>query len=171
MEETVKTEKKPRKSDIRLVLLAQLIILIIAYMWMLISCLGTNFKMGYFVDSPTLIGLFLIVGLGMTVMKVWKDFGKAFSVGRKEYSLLELKNILEAVKVFQKLVLLGGMFELYIGLIYTLTRLDDFSTMGLSLWIAILPGFYIVITEFFLLPLFINTQKTINEEMAFDEKE
>lgn len=161
-----------KKRNVKLVLLVQIVPLVIAFMICKISSMGIHTKsFQYFMDFPSIVGLLLFVVPGMFVLGVWKDFWKALSIGQKEYKLIELKNILEAVKACQKLVLLGGIFEVIIGFVAMLFDMEDFRTIGPALCVMIMPVFYVVISEYFLLTLSVFTQKAINEEMNLDEEE
>lgn len=161
-----------KKRNVKMVLLVQIVPLVLVFM----ICKITNFGVwsdvyGYFLDLPSIVGLLLFVVPGMFVLGEWGDFRKALLVGQKEYKLLELKNILEAVKACQKLVLLGGIFEMLIGSVAMLFDMEDVRTLGPALVVMIMPAFYVVIMEYFLLTLSVFTQKAINEEMDLDEEE
>ena len=101
-------------------------------------------------------------------MGAWKDFTKAFSVGIKPYSLLELKNIIEAVDAAQKLTVFGALFAIIISGVQIMGRLVP-SMMGPGLAVCFLSGLYAVIIEFLLLPLRLNAERKMNEEMDLGE--
>ena len=106
---------------------------------------------------------------GLIIMGEWKDFLKAFSVGIKPYSLLELKNIIGAVDAAQKLTIYGALFAIIISGVLLMGRLDTPSTIGPNLAVCFLAGFYAVIIEFLLLPLRLNAERKMNEEMDLGE--
>jgi len=163
-----------KKKNVKLVLLLQLVVLVVAFMWIKITNMGARSSLIYFIDSPTLISLLLFTVPGLIALGEGKDFLNALSVGQKEYRLLELKNILEAVKTCQKLVLLSGLFDMVITFM-SIFMFSDLETayiwLGPVLQIWSLPALYVIIAEYFLMPLSINTQKTINEAMDLDEEE
>ena len=103
-------------------------------------------------------------------MGEWKDFIKSFSVGIKQYSLLELKNVIGAVDAAQKLTVYGALFAIIISGVLVMGRLDDLSMIGPSLAVCFLSGLYAVIVEFFLLPLRLNAERKMNEEMDLDDE-
>lgn len=103
-------------------------------------------------------------------MGEWKDFTKAFSVGIKQYSLLELKNIIGAVDAAQKLTVCGALFAIIMSGVLLVGRLDDPSTIGPNLAVCFLAGFYAVIVEFFFLPLRLNAERKMNEEMDLGDE-
>ena len=82
------------KKNIRTVLFGELVLFIVVF---LISTLGTSFgfsAVAWFLDVPSLILVLLILIPGLIIMGEWKDFLNSFSVGIKDYRLLELKNII-----------------------------------------------------------------------------
>ena len=155
--------------NIRLVLIGELILFIGVF---LINILGGSWGMSavyWFLDFPSLLLIVLIFFPGLIIMGEWKDFLKAFSVGIKPYSLLELKNIIGAVDAAQKLTIYGALFAIIISGILLMGRLDDPSTIGPNLAVCFLAGLYAVIIEFLLLPLRLNAERKMNEEMDLGE--
>ncbi|MBQ8030978.1 MAG: hypothetical protein IJ260_05550 [Butyrivibrio sp.] len=123
----------------------------------------------WFLDIPSILLIAIVLIPGLLIMGAWKDFTKAFSVGIKKFSLLELKNIIEAVNAAQKLTIYGALFAIIISGVLLLGRLDDPSTIGPNLAVCFLSGLYAVIIEFLLLPLRLNAEKKMNEEMDLGE--
>ena len=158
------------KKNIRLVLLGELLLFIVVFF---ISTLGTSFgfsAVAWFLDVPSLILVLLILIPGLIIMGEWKDFLKAFSVGIKDFRLLELKNIIEAVGAAQKLTIFGALFAIIISAILLMGHLSDPETIGPNLAVCFLAGFYAVIIEFFLLPLKLNAERKMNEEMDMEDE-
>ena len=155
--------------NIRLVLIGELILFIVVFM---INILGGSWGMNaalWFLDLPALILIAIIFFPGLLIMGVWKDFIKAFSVGIKPFSLLELKNIIGAVDAAQKLTIYAALFAIIISGVLVMGQLDDPSTIGPNLAVCFLAGLYAVIIEFLLLPLRLNAERKMNEEMDLGE--
>lgn len=155
--------------NIRLVLIGELILFIVVFM---LNVLGGSWGMSaisWFLDFPSLLLIVLIFVPGLLIMGEWKDFIKAFSVGIKPYSLLELKNIIGAVDAAQKLTIYAALFAIIISGVLVMGRLDDPSTIGPNLAVCFLAGLYAVIIEFLLLPLRLNAERKMNEEMDLGE--
>lgn len=155
--------------NIRLILIGELILFIAVFM---INVLVGSWGMSailWFLDFPSLLLIALILIPGLLIMGEWKNFLKAFSVGIKPFSLLELKNIIGAVGAAQKLTVYAALFAIIISGILLLGRLDDPSTIGPNLAVCFLAGFYAVIIEFLLLPLKLNAERKMNEEMDLGE--
>ena len=156
------------KKNIRIVLLGELVLLIAIFLLCLSN--GAISSIIWFVDYPSMILIALALIPGLIIMGEWKDFVKAFSVGISHYSLLELKNIIGAVTAAQKLTVLGALFSIISSGILLMGRLDDLSTIGPGLAACFLSGLYAVIVEFFLLPLRLNAERKMNEEMDFGDE-
>ncbi len=156
------------KKNIRWVLAGQIILFVGLFLFTLLLCGGLQAVL-YFVDPPSLILIALVLIPGLIIMGEWRDFLKAFSVGIRPYRLLELKNIIEAVGAAQKLTILGALFAIIISGVILLGRLDDPSTIGPNLAVCFLSGFYAVIIEFILLPLRLNAERKMNEEMDLED--
>ena len=83
--------------------------------------------------------------------------------------MLELKNIIGAVDAAQKLTIYAALFAIIISGVLLMGRLDDPYTIGPNLAVCFLAGLYAVIIEFLLLPLRLNAERKMNEEMDLDE--
>ncbi len=157
------------KKNIRTVLLGELLLLVAVFAFNVIVTSGVH-GFSWYLDIPSIILMFVFLVPGLMIMGEWKNFLKAFSVGIKPYSLLELKNIIGAVGVAQKLVVCSALFSIIIAGVAVLGCVNDLSLIGPNLAICFLSGFYAVIIEFFLLPLKLNAEKRMNEEMDFEDE-
>ncbi len=156
------------KKNIRLVLLGELILFVALF---LLITWGWGFSaITWFLDLPSIIVILLFIIPGLMIMGEWKDFIKAFSVGIRQFSLLELKNIIGAVGAAQKLTVYGALFAIIVSAVLLMGNLDDPSTFGPNLAVCFLSGFYAVILEFFLLPLRLNAERRMNEEMDMGDE-
>ena len=155
--------------NIRLVLIGELILFIAVFM---MTVLGGSWGMTaalWFLDLPSILLIVLIFVPGLLIMGEWKNFLKAFSVGIRPFSLLELKNIIGAVDAAQKLTIYAALFAIIISGVLLMGRLDDPYTIGPNLAVCFLAGLYAVIIEFLLLPLRLNAERKMNEEMDLGE--
>lgn len=158
------------KKNIRTVLLGELILFILIFLFNVVMGSWGLSAILWFLDIPSLLVILMVLIPGLIIMGEWKDFTRSFSVGIKQYSLLELKNIIEAVGAAQKMTIYGALFSIIISGILLMGRLDDPSTIGPNLAVCFLAGFYAVILEFFLLPLKLNAERKMNEEMDFGDE-
>ena len=156
------------KKNIRVVLFGELVLLILIFLLCLSN--GAISSILWFVDFPSMILIALALIPGLLIMGEWKDFLKSFSVGIRHYSLLELKNIIGAVTAAQKLTVLGALFSIITSGIMVAGHLDDLTAIGPCLAVCFLSGLYAVIIEFFLLPLRLNAERKMNEEMDLGDE-
>ena len=158
------------KRNIRIVLLGQLLLVILVFALLIIGGGFDLSAVAWFIDLPSLILILLFLIPGLIIMGEWKDFIKAFSVGIKKYRLLELKNIIEAVAAAQKLTVFGALLAIITSGVLVLGRINNPETIGPNLAVCFLSGFYAVIVEFFLLPLRLNAERKMNEEMDLEDE-
>ena len=157
------------KKNIRVVLFGELLLIAAVFLYNISINSGLS-SIAWFIDLPSILLILLILIPGLLIMGEWKDFIKAFSVGIKEFGLLELKNIIEAVDAAQKLTLYAALFTIIISGVLVMGQLGDISMIGPNLAICFLAGFYAIIIEIFLLPLKINAERKMNEEMDFGDE-
>ena len=153
------------KKNIRLVLLGELIVLIAVFLFDIFFCSAGVSDFAWFIDLPSLLQILFVLIPGLLVTGEWKDFVKAFSVGIRQYSLLELKSIIQAVDFAQKLTVYGAIFAIILSGVLVLGNLTEPEMLGPNVAICFLTGFYAVIIEYFLLPLRLNAEHKMNEEM------
>ncbi len=158
------------KKNIRVILMGELILFVALFIFNIVLGSGGMSAVVWFIDLPSILMILMLLIPGLLIMGEWKDFTKAFSVGIKRYSLLELKNIIGAVDAAQKLNIYGAFFAIIISGVLLLGRLEDPSTIGPNLAVCFLAGFYAVIVEFFLLPLRLNAERKMNEEMDLGDE-
>ena len=157
------------KKNIRTVLLGELILLVAVFVFNVLVTSGIH-GFSWYLDIPSIVLMFVFLVPGLMVMGEWKNFVKAFSVGIKPYSLLELKSIIGAIGVAQKLVICSALLSIIIAGVAVLGCIGDLSLIGPNLAICFLSGLYAVIIEFFLLPLKLNAEKRMNEEMDLEDE-
>lgn len=158
------------KKNIRLVLLGELLLFVVVFFLIIFLSSYELSTVVWFIDLPSLILLVAILIPGLLIMGEWKDFVRSFSVGIKDFGLLELKNIIEAVDAAQKLTVFGALFAIIISGVLLLGHLDTPETIGPNLAVCFLSGLYAVIIEFFLLPLRLNAERKMNEEMDLGDE-
>ncbi len=160
-----------RKMNVKLSLLFEVILFAVVFYLAAGSANGFPAPIQYFIDIPTILIILAIVIVGMLVFGCQKDFHKTFSIGQKNYSLLELKNIKLSVSVCQRLIVCGSLISIVIGVISFLQNFSDPATTGPALAVAFLSAFYGAVLESFTLPLYIASERAINEAMDLGEEE
>lgn len=155
--------------NIRFVILGELLLFLVIFLFIILMGGWGVSAIAWFLDIPSIMLIALVFIPGLIIMGAWKDFIRSFSVGIKPYSLLELKNIIEAVTAAQKLVVYGALFAIIISGVLIMGRLDDPSIIGPNLAVCFLSGLYAVILEYLILPLRLNAERKMNEEMDLGE--
>lgn len=155
--------------NIRFVILGELLLFLVIFLFIILMGGWGVSAIAWFLDIPSIMLIALVFIPGLIIMGAWKDFIRSFSVGIKPYSLLELKNIIEAVGAAQKLVVYGALFAIIISGVLIMGRLDDPSIIGPNLAVCFLSGLYAVILEYLILPLRLNAERKMNEEMDLGE--
>ena len=158
------------RKNIRVILLGELILFVAVFIFNVVVGSDGMSSALWFIDLPSLIMILMVLIPGLLILGEWKNFIKAFSVGIREYSLLELKNIIGAVDAAQKLTIYGAVFAIIMSGVLLLGKIDDLSRIGANLAVCLLTGFYAVIVEFFLLPLRLNAERKMNEEMDLGDE-
>ena len=157
------------KRNIILILVGEFLLFVSIFVFIIMLSGGKSVALS-FIDLPSLIIILVVLIPGLLIMGEWKNFIKAFSVGIKQYSLLELKNIIGAVAAAQKLTVFGAVFSIVMTMIILLGKMMEPATIGPNFAACLLSGFYAVIIEFFLLPLRLNAERKMNEEMDLGDE-
>jgi hypothetical protein len=157
--------------NIKIVLLLELLVLVVGFFAFFLIC-GCNpmRELTYYIDLPSLLGILIFTVPFIIVSGQGRNFIKAFSVGKKEYSLMELKDIVMAIGSVQKVVVYAGLIDTVISIVLLLQNLTDSQMIGPNLAVALLTCLYIVVIELFLLPLKVNAVHTMNKNMDFDDE-
>lgn len=161
-----------KKNSVGKVLWLELVVFILVFVFNVICTQGASGveRILNFVDLPSLILILLLVIPTLVISGMGRDFLNAFSIGKKEYAMRNLKRSLEAVQLVQKLVVCSSGISSIIAIVTILSQLDDLSTIGPNLAVAILVIFYAVILELFLIPLKANVQNAITDLMNVEDE-
>lgn len=157
------------KKNIRVVLIGELLLFVAVFVFTVVISFGTS-SFAWFLDFPSLLLILLILIPGLLIMGEWKNFIGSFSVGIRKYSLLELKNIIGAVGAAQKLTIFGALFAVIASAVFVLGNIGDPGKLGPNLAVCFLSAYYASIIEFLLLPLRLNAERKMNEEMDLGDE-
>lgn len=125
----------------------------------------------YYIDMPSVFMILLVVVPALFASGMGRDFLNVFSVGKKEYSLRQLKRSLESIRMVQKLIICGATLASIIALVTILYELENLATLGPCLAVTIISAFYAVMLEFLLLPVKANVQNAITDLMDVGDEE
>ena len=166
-------EKEQKKRSVGLVLLLQFIVLLVVFVLNAMSGGVQEILIGiyHYIDVPIMISIPLFVLPAMLVSGTMKDFGRAFQIGRKLYSIGQIKKSLEAVEMTQRLVICGCMFPTLIMVIVLLYNMEDLTSVGPSLSVSLVAILYGVILESLLIPLHAHVQNRLTEALDVTDEE
>lgn len=160
--------KRRRKTSGSILLFEGLMILLVFIVAAFVSA-GTNFSVANFIDMASIVLLVLFTVPILFASGMAKDFVMVFQVGKKPCSLAQMKKSLEAIKMMQRLVLCGAGFTTLIEITIILHMLDEPSTIGPNMAVAILVDLYGLIIEAVLIPLSAYVQNHITDAMNVEE--
>ena len=164
-----------RKISVGTVLLLEALVLIIVLVFNL--CISWGFgdnilhAFSFLLDLPSILLILMMVAPALLVSGMGKDFLRAFSVGKKDYTLRELERSLEAVSTVQKIIFCAAAISGMIALVTILYQISDISYLGPCMAVAGLVVLYAAILEFFLIPVKANVQNTITDLMDVEDEE
>lgn len=159
------------KRNVKLMVLLEFLVIVVAVALLAFTCEKTFFSFHYLLDWFSLAFILVVTIPGLIIMGEWKNFLKAFSVGQKQYSLLELKNINGAVSSCQKLILYSGTVGIISQIVILFRQLQEPRLVGGNLADALMMVLYMAMLEYLLIPVKFNAERTMNEEMDFDAEE
>lgn len=163
-----------KKNQIGVILLLEFIVI------MVVLCLNLRMSAGFeewyrmlyaYFDIPSLVCILIFTLPTLFATGAAKDFGRAFLIGKKTYSIGQMKKSLEAVKLVQKLVMYSSLFTAGVSFIVVLYRLEDLSALGPIIAIVCLSLVYASAFEVLLLPLHLHVQNWLIEVMDIINEE
>lgn len=122
------------------------------------------------IDLPSIVAILVFVIPAIFIMRIASDFGKAFMLGSRQYSLMQLKNCVEAVSSVQKIIVIAGIVEFVLGFIIIMIQNSEGSNLMANLAVAVLAIFYTAFFELIILPLKVNAVVAMNIAMDLDEE-
>lgn len=155
------------------ILIIDFIVMCVIVVLNLIMCAGVHFPLGIYIDFPTLLLILLFTIFSLLVSGQTKAFFNIFTIGKKEYRLIDVKKSLEAVKLTKKYVLCGSLLPLVLAGILLLSNYYDLDSkvLGPNFAVAFITVFYCIIIEFFLVTIESFVQNKITEMMDIEDEE
>ncbi len=157
-----------KKLGIEKVLLIDVVVFCIGFLIVSIMSQGVHFALANYIDVASIVGVLLFALPPFFASGMWKYFVRVFSIGKKPYTIAQMKQSLEAVDMLQKLFLTAGCFPIVIGIVGILKNVEDPAFIGPNLAVTILTGLMVMIFEFLLLPLKTHVQMALIEKMNLE---
>lgn len=163
-----------KKNQIGVVLLLEFLVIVAVLLFNLVLCTsGESWVplLQAYVDIPTFACCLIFTLPTLFATGAAKDFGRAFLVGKRAYTIGQMKKSLEAVKLVQKLLMYSALFTMGVSFIVVLYSLADLSSLGPSLAVICLTFVYVSALEVLLLPLHLHVQNWLTDAMDLVDEE
>lgn len=156
--------------------LTEILVMIMVFVYFVMLSDTRDFAQGLrsIMNLPTLVGLVLIIIPGMLLSGHGKDFLAAFLVGKKKYSLMQLKNISEAVGTFQRYVCLAAIIEIAVQIIIVcnfMPVVNDILAIFPNIAVVTITAVYASVLELLVIPIKSSVVRMINKEIDFDDEQ
>lgn len=159
-----------KKMNVGFVVCVELFVMLGSLVLSLLMIKGNLSLVLMFLDLPSLVLLLLFSVPPMVCSGMWGDFMRAFSAGKKDFGVAQLKRSEKAVSMMQRFVLIGGFFSVFVALIVCLSDVSGFSVLGKNLAVVCISAFYTAAFEFLLIPLDANVRTALIDAMNLDEE-
>ena len=114
---------------------------------MIVFCVitGQSFSYQYYIDPISLI-ILLLVGIPVLISTgLMKDFNNAFKLGlskKKEGTIRDVKRAMEAVALFQKVIITTGIVAFLMSVVLILVQKPVYDKLMPSMAVAVLAPLY-----------------------------
>lgn len=149
-------------------MLIEVVAIILAIVYLAVSCGATASWFNWLIDMPSLIGI-LILTLPFFFRKgMWQGFVSAVKLLKKDFrcSLGEMKKAQYVIIFMQKQLLCAGAINFAIPLMYVLSQESDLSMIGIDISVIMIGVLYIALLEILLLPLELEVKRRIADYMG-----
>jgi len=120
----------------------------------------------YFVDSVSFIILLLVTIPVLISTGLLKDFNNAFKYGlskKKEATIREVKRAIEAVALFQKVIITTGIFSFLFCMVIILMQQPEYEKLLASISVNILSPLYAIVIALILQPLEVSLKLRLQD--------
>lgn len=135
--------------------------------WLTIIMWGGIASMGAFIDYPSFIYVSMMTVLLMGISGRLKDFMKAFPLaikGATSREIRQVKRSLLAVKTVMITLNVVGIMFFAMGAVIILARLDEITSLGPNLAVALLTIVYGLVATLLLIPIYTRLKAKLIEE-------
>ncbi len=135
---------------------------------MIVFCVvtGPTFSYQYYIDPISLVVL-LMVGIPVLISTgLMKDFNNAFKLGlskKKEGTIREVKRAIEAVALFQKVIITTGIVAFFMSVIVVLIQRPEYEILMPSMAVASIAPLYASVIALILQPLEVSLKLRLQD--------
>lgn len=141
-------------------------ILFIVLMIVLCVVTGPTLAYQYYIDPVSLV-ILLLVGIPVLISTgLMKDFNNAFRLGlskKKEGTIREVKRAIEAVALFQKVIITTGLVAFFMSAILVLVQRPEYEILMPSMAVASIAPLYASVIALILQPLEVSLKLRLQD--------
>lgn len=141
-------------------------ILFIILMIVICFLLSPGVSVLFYLDSVSFIILFLVAIPVLFSTGLIKDFNNAFKLSiskKKETTIRDLKRAIEAVALFQKVIITTGIFSFLFCMIIILIHQPEYKSLLTSIAVNILSPLYATVIALILQPIEVNLKLRLQD--------
>lgn len=135
---------------------------------MIVFCVitGQSFSYQYYIDPISLI-ILLLVGIPVLISTgLMKDFNNAFKLGlskKKEGTIRDVKRAMEAVALFQKVIITTGIVAFLMSVVLILVQKPVYDKLMPSMAVAVLAPLYASVIALILQPIEVSLKLKLQD--------
>lgn len=141
-------------------------ILFIILMIVLCVVTGPTLAYQYYIDPVSLV-ILLLVGIPVLISTgLMKDFNNAFRLGlskKKEGTIREVKRAIEAVALFQKVIITTGLVAFFMSAILVLIQRPEYEILMPSMAVTSIAPLYASVIALILQPLEVSLKLRLQD--------
>ena len=141
-------------------------ILFIVLMIVLFIVTSSSFAYQYYIDPISLVILLLVAIPVLISTGLMKDFNNAFKLGlskKKEGTIREVKRAIEAVALFQKVIITTGIVAFFMSAILVLIQRPEYEILMPSIAVALVAPLYAGVMALILQPLEVSLKLRLQD--------
>lgn len=141
-------------------------ILFIVLMIVLFVVTSSSFSYMYYIDPISLV-ILLLVGIPVLISTgLMKDFNNAFKLGlskKREGTVREVKRAIEAVALFQKVMITTGIISFFMCAVLVLIQKPEYESLLASMAVALISPLYASVIALILQPLEVSLKLKLQD--------
>ena len=141
-------------------------ILFIVLMIVLFIVTSSSFAYQYYIDPISLVILLLVAIPVLISTGLMKDFNNAFKLGlskKKEGTIREVKRAIEAVALFQKVIITTGIVAFFLSAILVVIQKPRYEILMPSIAVALVATLYAGVMALILQPLEVSLKLRLQD--------
>lgn len=141
-------------------------ILFVVFMIVICFLLASGVPVQHYIDTISLLILLFVAIPVLISTGLLKDFNNAFKLGlsrKKEATIREVKRAIEAVVLFQKVIITTSIFSFLFCMIIILIQKPEYDNLLASIAVNILSPLYATVIALLLQPMEVNLKLRLQD--------